>query len=570
MSNLPVYERTLTVPQLLEQLPSEISNLVRSASGSQYLHALALGALNTTFTESIFTLYEPVVVDLAARWLRSDINADYIHILTAFARILPFAPYLRPFASQYALSSTGPQSALTDSKELTLRQLDTNTTRNLLLTIFRLLSFDLETFSKAVSPIQLQSLFPHQDRVVRYLAVRCFALYMHAADAATQNMLRVNTGTDPIEGEWEGITIDYRLLGLWEECRWASLEGSIKVARSSRSDMDVMKFIEDTQDFFTSRTANISGVLIPRLKDAHPSPSSVVETPTAIGNLRRIATSLLGFKPILLVGLPNAGKTTLIDHIAAKMGQSESMVTLHLNEQTDAKSLLGMYSTSSASGSFSWQPGVLTKAAREGRWLLIEDLDRAPSEVLGLILPIIERGELTIASRRERIKCAEGFKIIATMKSSYNIAGEEIAPTTSMLGSRLWERVPVASLPVNEMRDVILQKFSLLESRVPTIMDVYGKICSAFHGSLAIKGSQGRTPGFRDLIKLCSRLNNRLQRLGVKTGFEATSEGVDDEILLDIVDVFLKYIPEKSMQMSLASVVSEALQISPPASAILS
>ncbi|KAK5806079.1 hypothetical protein VI817_000337 [Penicillium citrinum] len=563
MSNLPVYERTLTVPQLLEQLPSEISNLVRSASGSQYLHALALGALNTTFTESIFTLYEPVVVDLAARWLRSDINADYIHILTAFARILPFAPYLRPFASQYALSSTGPQSALTDSKELTLRQLDTNTTRNLLLTIFRLLSFDLETFSKAVSPIQLQSLFPHQDRVVRYLAVRCFALYMHAADAATQNMLRVNTGTDPIEGEWEGITIDYRLLGLWEECRWASLEGSIKVARSSRSDMDVMKFIEDTQDFFTSRTANISGVLIPRLKDAHPSPSSVVETPTAIGNLRRIATSLLGFKPILLVGLPNAGKTTLIDHIAAKMGQSESMVTLHLNEQTDAKSLLGMYSTSSASGSFSWQPGVLTKAAREGRWLLIEDLDRAPSEVLGLILPIIERGELTIASRRERIKCAEGFKIIATMKSSYNIAGEEIAPTTSMLGSRLWERVPVASLPVNEMRDVILQKFSLLESRVPTIMDVYGKICSAFHGSLAIKGSQGRTPGFRDLIKLCSRLNNRLQRLGVKTGFEATSEGVDDEILLDIVDVFLKYIPEKSMQMSLASVVSEALQISP-------
>ncbi|CAI7672580.1 unnamed protein product [Penicillium pancosmium] len=558
MDDLPVYERTLSVPQLLEQLPSEISSLVRSASGNQYLHALALGALNTTLTESVFRIYEPVVVDLAARWLRSDISTDYIHVLSAFARILPFAPYLRPFASQYALSPTGPQSALTDSKELTIRQLDTNSTRNLLLTLFRLLSFDLETFSKAVSPIQLQSLFPHQDRVVRYLAVRCFALYMHAADAATENMLHVNTGTDPIEGEWEGITIDYRLLGLWEERRWASLASSIRNTRASRSDTDAMKLIDDTRDFFTSRSADICGVLIPRLKDAHPSPSSVVETTTATANLRRIATSLLGFKPILLVG-----KTTLIDHIAAKMGQSESMVTLHLNEQTDAKSLLGMYATSSASGSFSWQPGVLTKAAREGRWLLIEDLDRAPSEVLGLILPIIERGELTIASRRERIKCAEGFKIIATMKSSYNIAGEEIAPTTSMLGNRLWQRVPVTSLPVEEMRDVILQKFSLLESRVPTIMDVYGRICAAFHGSLAIKGSQGRTPGFRDLIKLCSRLNHRLQRIGAKTGYEPTPEGVDDEILLDIVDVFLKYIPDKSMQMSLSSVVSEALQISP-------
>ncbi|KAJ5081947.1 Midasin [Penicillium alfredii] len=149
------------------------------------------------------------------------------------------------------------------------------------------------------------------------------------------------------------------------------------------------------------------------------------------------------------------------------------------------------------------------------------------------------------------------------MKSSYNIAGEEITPNTSMLGSRLWQRVPIVSLPVDEMRDVILQKFPLLESRVPVIMEVYGRVCSAFHGSLAIKGSQGRTPGFRDLIKLCSRLHRRLQRIGVKTGYEATPEGVEDEVFLDTVDVFLKYLPEKSMQSSLASVVAEALQISP-------
>src|SRR6185312_16314590 len=36
-----------------------------------------------------------------------------------------------------------------------------------------------------------------------------------------------------------------------------------------------------------------------------------------------------------------------------------------------------------------------------------------------------------------------------------------------------------------------------------------------------------------------------------------------DEILLDVVDIFLNYLPEKSMQSALASVVAEALQISP-------
>ncbi|KAJ5702978.1 Midasin [Penicillium malachiteum] len=565
MNGRPVYERILSESELLGQLPDELSNLIRSSSGTQQLHALAIGALNTEFTESVFQLYEPIVVDLAARWLRPDIQANNVHILSAFARVLPFAPYLRSFAGEFALSQAGPLSALAGSKELTLRQLDQSSVRTLLLALFRLLSFDLETFSKAVSPIQLQSLFPHEDRVIRYLAVRCFALYMHAADAATESMIRVNTGSDPVEGEWEGITIDYRLLGLWEERRWTVLGKQIETARSQRSESDAISLVERLQDSLTPRSADVSSVLIPRLKDApsQKSPSSIVKTPVTTQNLRRIAKSLLKSKPILLIGLPNSGKTSLINDIATIMGQGESMVTLHLNEQTDAKSLLGMYATSSTTGSFAWQPGVLTKAAREGRWVLIEDLDRAPSEVLGLILPIIERGELTIASRRERIKCAEGFKIIATMKSSYNIAGEEIAPSSSMLGSRLWQRVQVSSLPVDEMRDVILQKFPLLESRVPVIMNVYGKVCSAFHGSLAIKGSQGRTPGFRDLIKLCSRLHRRLQRMGAKTGYEATPEAIDDEIFLDIVDVFLKYLPERSMQSSLASVVAEALEITP-------
>ncbi|KAJ5123897.1 Midasin [Penicillium bovifimosum] len=563
MDRRPVYERTLSESELLEQLPSGISTFIRTASGTQYLHALALSALNNEFTESIFRLYEPIFVDLAARWLQSDLHADYIHVLAAFAQVLPFAPHLRSLASQYASSQTGPLAALAVSKELTLLQLDQPSIRLLLLALFRLLSFDLETFSPLVSPLQLQSLFQSQDQVTRYLAVRCFALYMHAADAATEKMVHVNTGTDPIEGEWEGTTIDYRLLGLWEEQRWESLGKIIRDTRHCRTASETLALFEKTGGSFTTKTAEICGVLVPRMKDTPPAPSSVVKTETTVGNLRRIAGSLLGFKPILLVGLPNSGKTSLINDIAGTMGQGESMVTLHLNEQTDAKSLLGMYATSSASGSFSWQPGVLTKAAREGRWVLIEDLDRAPSEVMGLILPIIERGELTIPSRRERIKCAQGFKIIATMKSSYNIAGEEIAPTTSMLGSRLWERVQVKSLAVDEMRDVILQKYPLLESRVPTIMNVYGRVCSAFHGSLAIKGSQGRTPGFRDLIKLCSRLHNRLQRMGAKTGYEPTSEGTEDEIFLDVVDVFFKYLPEKSMQTTLAAVVAEALQISP-------
>lgn len=563
MDGRPAYEGALDESRLFEQLPNELVELVRAASGTQYLNALAVGALKPRCTEGFFSLCEPIFVDLAARWLKSDIPVNQVDVLSAFARILPFAPYLRSFASQYSLSRTGPLSALAGSKELTLLQLDEPTIRTLLLAIFRLLSFDLEVFSKAVSPLQIQSLFRHPDQSIRYLALRCFALYMHAADAATEKMTQRIIGDGSIEGEWEGIVIDYRYLGLWEERRWEILEKQIRHARSTRSDSEFFSQSETLREYFAAQTAEVCGVLIPKLHETPVPLSSIVKTPTAVENLRRISMALLASQPILLIGLPNSGKSSLINDIAATMGQSESMVTLHLNEQTDAKSLLGMYSTSPTTGSFAWQPGVLTKAAREGRWILIEDLNRAPSEVIGLILPIIEKGELTIASRRERIKCADGFKIIATMKSSYNIAGEEVAPATTILGSRLWQRVHIDSLSVDEIRNVIMQKFPLLESRVPVLMDVYQRLCISFHGSLAIRSSQGRTPGFRDLIKLCTRLHRRLQFLGAKTGYEPTPEGTEDEIFLDIVDIFLRYIPERSMESTLALVVAEALQISP-------
>lgn len=563
MGASPAYEGTLNESQLLEQLPDEIAALLRTASGTQYLNALAVGALRRGYTEKFFYLYEPIFVDLAARWILPESGVDQVEVVSAFARILPLAPHLRSFASQYAVSRAGPLSALAASNALTNLQIDDSTIHTLLLAIFRLLSFDLEAFSPAIAPSQLQALFRHDHQVIRYLAVRCFCLYMRAADASTERILRTHCGDDTVEGDWEGISIDYRCLGLWEERRWVAVESQLDSTRDTRLRSEEIKHVEQLRDYLTSRTAEVCGVLIPRQTDISPKPSLVVKTPTAVDNLRRIASSLTRPQPILLVGLPNSGKTCLINDVASTMGQSESMVTLHLNEQTDAKSLLGMYSTSPTTGSFAWQPGVLTKAAREGRWILIEDLDRAPSEVIGLILPIIEKGELTIASRRERIKCAEGFKIIATMKSSYNIAGEEIAPSTAILGSRLWNRVQVDPLTIDEVQEVIAQKFPLLESRVPTIMNVYQKLCSSFHGSLAIKSSQGRTPGLRDLIKLCSRMHKRIRRLGMKTGYEATPEGTDDDIFLDIVDIFLKYIPDSTLSESLALKVAEALQVSP-------
>lgn len=557
MEERPVFKIELSEAATLRRLPHELAEQLRNASGSQYLDALALAALEAGNIEYIFAAYEALIVDLASRWLDLDPQHHYLNILSAYSRILPFAPHLRSFARKYAQTHSEFFSG-------SILSFDDTTIRNALLCIFRLSSFDIESFSAVVSPIQLQSFFQHPDNSVRYLAIRCFCYYMRAGDAATQRMVTTLIGAGAIWGLWETTMIDYRLLGLWEERRWHFLKTELRRKQIiSTADLG-SNLVEAYKDDLSRRAADIGGVLVPKVRWDIPVPeSTLVKTETVTKNLRSIATALLEKKPLLLVGLPNSGKTSLVNDIARSMGQGPSMVTLHLNEQTDAKSLLGMYATSSLTGTFSWQPGVLTKAAKEGRWILVEDLDRAPSEVIGLMLPVIEKGELIIPSRKERIKCADGFRIIATMKSALNSKGEEVAPSHGLLGARLWNEVQIDSLPLCEVRQVLVEKYPLLATRVPTLTEIYDKLCFAFHSSLAARSAQGRTPGLRDLIKLCNRLHKRLCRLGVTTGNEATPESFQDEMFLDTVDAFIRYLPDRDFGHRLSSIIAEALQLSP-------
>lgn len=554
----------LSSPAFLAQLPGDlVASLRASTTSDAYLNTLALAALDITssnahLTADIFALYEPVIVELAARWLSlsQETPDEYaLRVVSAFSRILPFAEYLRSFAHDAIRPEKGSVdvTALNDDSKF-----------HYLLALFRLLSLDPEFFSAAVVPENLLSLFHHDHLVIRYLAIRCFALHIRAADAATQSILNQYTGTGAIEGPWEDKTIDYRFLSLWEERRWMNFEEQLQKVRAERDDQMFRQWIYQLRDVLNARTAEVGGVIVPATKSRDSSDAvSLVRTPTVLQNLQNLGHALLSNDPILLCGLPGSGKTTLVNSAASAVGQSKSMITLHLNEQTDSKSLLGVYSTSAQVGSFTWQPGVLTQAAKEGRWVLIEDLDRAPAEVLGLILPLIEKRELVIPSRKETIRCAEGFRVLATMRTMIKARGEENVPGMNMLGNRLWKRVPVKNLPLSEVEVIIREKFTLLSARTTTIIAMFERIGALVHGDLARKSLQGRTPGLRDLIKFCSRVQRRLELLGCVTGNEPVPESLDDKIFMDAVDCFAAYLPVGMSKDTLCGVIAQELQLSP-------
>jgi midasin len=91
------------------------------------------------------------------------------------------------------------------------------------------------------------------------------------------------------------------------------------------------------------------------------------------------------------------------------------IVRITLTDQTDAKILLGTYVTNTP-GSFTWCPGILTTSVKEGKWIVIEDIERAGNDVLSVLLPLLEGRPLELNGRGE-IEMGKGGQIIATTRS---------------------------------------------------------------------------------------------------------------------------------------------------------
>lgn len=85
--------------------------------------------------------------------------------------------------------------------------------------------------------------------------------------------------------------------------------------------------------------------------------------------------SLLG----MLQGPTSSGKTSLVGYLAAQTGHHLTRINNH--EGTDLQEYLGS-SVPDAQGRLAFQEGPLVKALREGHWVVLDELNLAPSDVL--------------------------------------------------------------------------------------------------------------------------------------------------------------------------------------------
>ena len=560
--------RLLANQAVLDRVPQEILTSLQLGTTSQYLDALSTLALDPLYTSLVFVSHEDIFLEICSRWmLKSQTPHQFMQILSALARILPVAPYLSLPARTLLRLHSAEILQLFRLERTT--GLDNDPERPLhqdLLTVFRLLTIDNEEFASVVAPSQIQILLNHAYRPTRYLAIRILCLYLHTSDQFLSQMIKDYIDDDTsVEASWESIEIDYHFLGLWEEQRLNDLRKDLKEARAARSGcLDPPKAIDILQPHDLSpNTAKISGVLLPRLERPAPPPSSLVLTRTVEHNMYMLAKAVRDSENVLVTGLAGAGKSSLIRYVARELCRSSSSITITLNEQTDIKLLLGVYTSENSPGSFTWRPGILTQAVLEGRWVIVEDIDRAPAEITGTLLPLLERGELLIQNRDESIHAAPGFKLIATIRSFVNTKGQIVNGGFAGIGSRHWTTVPMTTPDDTEFADIVLHRYGILRPYIQRIMGVYKSLQNLTrtqsHGTASMQNTN-RSCGLRELLRWCKRLDELLKAVGVVSGDEPISESTNDGIFLEAVDCFAGHIASDAHRVSCVMVIAEELQ----------
>ncbi|KAL8338414.1 hypothetical protein RB601_006393 [Gaeumannomyces tritici] len=564
-------------------LPSELQNIGWWKSSTNCLDAVAKVTLDQPeLTDRLFSHFEPVFADVAARWVRGSVAHHVLQlerVISAFARVLPLGPHLSVFLESYLCGTTVVLEHVDDEGLRLVLQCqhrdgcapDSSAISDpvsLLLSVWRLMSFDKQAYSPLV-PLRLESLFKHRVRVVRYLAIRIYCQLFSASDFTLETLIREHVGENqPLEAKFDGQDADYMFLSLLEHARAKKLHRHLELAASEQALHNATSPPFPPQTL-TSSVVSWGKVLIPRLAMAADvatpnKRSSLISTPTTISNLEELAMRLRKPGPILLHGLSGSGKTSLIQEAAAELGMDQKIVALHLNEQTDAKMLIGLYTADSKPGSFQWRPGILTTAVQEGRWVLIEDLDRAPTEVMSTLLPLIERGELLVPSRGETVRAPSSFRIFATVRTSLGMDGQENLPF--FLGHRFWQRLSVKQLPQQELLQVVNGRFPLLARFAPSILSVFSGLTHLLRNPSAMSISRSaleRPVNARDLFRWCRRLEHVLISAGSRSGGEPVSDTTVDHMFMEAVDCFLGSFKDLAARDLLAHAIGHEMHMSP-------
>uniref|UniRef100_A0ACD5WZY3 Uncharacterized protein n=1 Tax=Avena sativa TaxID=4498 RepID=A0ACD5WZY3_AVESA len=343
-----------------------------------------------------------------------------------------------------------------------------------------------------------------------------------------------------------GADVAFTCLLRWKDyCMDTSLEKASLYLQAEESNFDIdVTSLADTLSDWPAVTIG---------KD-HSTGSPFVLTVTMRKSYEVALVAVSQRWPVLLYGPVGAGKTALINKLAQNRGNR--VLFIHMDEQMDGRTLIGSYICTEVPGEFKWAPGSLTQAIVKGFWIVFEDIDKAPTDVQSILLPLLEGSSSFSIGHAEAVEVAENFRLFATVTTSKHDVSHALEGRLTY--SALWRKVMLGEPNREDMVNIVIGCYPSLEPISSKLIDTFEKANSLvsyqFGGLNLAGGAGGLSDGIlhrfslRDLLKWCKRI------VGIDLNFEGLGFASSDcqFIYHESVDIFAASLssPEKRLYVA--------------------
>ncbi|OVA06149.1 von Willebrand factor [Macleaya cordata] len=287
----------------------------------------------------------------------------------------------------------------------------------------------------------------------------------------------------------------------------------------------------------TPSNVPFDGYLMNSSKSAELSkPDSFLEnyvlTRTVKEHLRNLARAILIKRyPVLLQGPTSSGKTSLVHYLASITGHE--FVRINNHEHTDLQEYLGSYVTD-AYGKLVFQEGILVKAVRTGSWIVLDELNLAPSDVLEALNRLLDDNrELFVPELQETIQAHPDFMLFATQNPPTFYGGRKML---SRAFRNRFVEIHVDEIPDDELTTILERRCEIPQSYAIKMVEVMKDLQLHRQSSKVFAGKHGFiTP--RDLFRWADRFRifGKSYEDLAKDGYFLLAERLRDESEKNVV-----------------------------------